>query len=245
MGSASARVRSLIVLAPSWPCSSSWCPGQLAVGPPVGIPAQAAVNRRAAGHLDRCRLPTGWQPTSCALCARGRAMTWLAGYQAPSATYVSVEQTKDAGTAVDRDRDQPGRRQGHRRRGGAARGRSTGDPQRCRTPWVHAETTGELATLVTARAPSRSWRCSSSTSRRHALSLASAASGSPRSGQRAPLHVPRGSHLQTLTPAGLQGGDDRGQLVKAPLQGEVGDIGIGVLDLRRGCALVLANVDHL
>lgn len=68
-------------------------------GPPVDTAAVAADVASTSGWpIERAvGLPTGWTATSARYVRTGGgAMTWLAGYQAPSGNYVSVEQTMDA-----------------------------------------------------------------------------------------------------------------------------------------------------
>ena len=68
-------------------------------GPPVDIPGTAQDVARESGWpiVVAQGLPRGWKATSARYVRTGDgAMTWLAGYQAPSGNYVSVEQTKDA-----------------------------------------------------------------------------------------------------------------------------------------------------
>lgn len=68
-------------------------------GPPVDIAKTAReVAVESGWPVSTAQgLPKGWQATSARYVRTGEgAMTWLAGYQAPSGNYVSVEQTMDA-----------------------------------------------------------------------------------------------------------------------------------------------------
>lgn len=67
-------------------------------GPPVDIEASASQVAKDSGWpvARAVGLPKGWSATSARYVpAVGNQMTWLAGYQAPSGNYVSVEQTQD------------------------------------------------------------------------------------------------------------------------------------------------------
>ncbi len=71
-------------------------------GPPVDVRARGLEVAASTGWpvVMPVGLPKGWQPTSVRYVkTTDGAMTWLAGYQAPSGNYISVEQTKDASSA--------------------------------------------------------------------------------------------------------------------------------------------------
>lgn len=68
-------------------------------GPPVDVQrtAQDVVRESGWPIVTAVGLPKGWTATSARYVRTGEgAMTWLAGYQAPSGNYASVEQTMDA-----------------------------------------------------------------------------------------------------------------------------------------------------
>ncbi len=153
MGSASNLVRSLIVILAFMAVLIFMVPRVNSLsGPPVDIPARAAEVATQSGWpiSIAAGLPTGWQPTSARYVRTGDgAMTWLAGYQAPSGNYVSVEQTKNATslwieTEINRavakgTVDVAGRTWAKYER-----------PSKVQNSLVHTpETTGELTTLVT------------------------------------------------------------------------------------------------
>lgn len=121
-------------------------------GPPVDIAKTAReVAVESGWPVSTAQgLPKGWQATSARYVRTGEgAMTWLAGYQAPSGNYVSVEQTMDASStwvetevnrAVDRGTvEVDGRTWTKYER-----------PSKIQNSLVHRpEASGELTTLVT------------------------------------------------------------------------------------------------
>ncbi len=67
-------------------------------GPPVDIHASAVAVQQETGWpiVEPVGLPEGWTQTSARYVrTTGDFMTWHAGYQTPSGTYVAVEQTMD------------------------------------------------------------------------------------------------------------------------------------------------------
>ncbi len=66
-------------------------------GPPVDVHVSAVAVNHETGWpvLEATGLPTGWSQTSARYVrSTDGFMTWHAGYQTPSGTYVAVEQTK-------------------------------------------------------------------------------------------------------------------------------------------------------
>jgi hypothetical protein len=69
-------------------------------GPPVDIGATAADVQQRTGWpiVVAERLPDGWRETSARYVpTTDGVLTWHAGYQTPSGSYIAVEQAKDAG----------------------------------------------------------------------------------------------------------------------------------------------------
>jgi hypothetical protein len=67
-------------------------------GPPVDVHASAVAVQNETGWpiVEPVGLPEGWTETSARYVRSSDGyMTWHAGYQTPSGTYVAVEQTKD------------------------------------------------------------------------------------------------------------------------------------------------------
>lgn len=68
-------------------------------GPKVDVAATAVDVKEQTGWpiVAAADLPQGWRETSARYVrSTGGLMTWHAGYQTPTGTYVAVEQTKDA-----------------------------------------------------------------------------------------------------------------------------------------------------
>jgi len=66
-------------------------------GPPVDVHASAVPVKKETGWpiVEAVALPSGWTTTSARYVrTTGGFMTWHAGYQTPSGTYVAVEQTQ-------------------------------------------------------------------------------------------------------------------------------------------------------
>ncbi|MFN8046656.1 MAG: DUF4245 domain-containing protein [Dermatophilaceae bacterium] len=100
MGSLPNMARSLLVIAALMALVIFMVPRVNSLsGPPVDIPATAQRVAAESGWpvAIAAGLPSGWKATSARYVRTGEgAMTWLAGYQAPSGDYASVEQTRDA-----------------------------------------------------------------------------------------------------------------------------------------------------
>lgn len=103
LGSTANMMRSLLVIGAFMAVLFFMVPRVNSIsGPPVDIHASAVSVVKDTGLplVEATDLPQGWKATS-ARYVRGTdgLMTWHAGYQAPSGSYVAVEQTKDATNA--------------------------------------------------------------------------------------------------------------------------------------------------
>lgn len=100
MGSSANLVRSLLAILAAMAVLFFMVPRVNSVnGPPVDIHTEAVAAAELSGlpFVEAVGLPEGWRPTSARYVrSTSELMTWHAGYQTPTGTYVAIEQTKKA-----------------------------------------------------------------------------------------------------------------------------------------------------
>lgn len=100
LGSSANLVRSLLAIVAMMALLYAIVPRVNSVsGPPVDVHAEAVSAAKVSGWplVEAVGLPDGWTTTSARYVrSTSDLMTWHAGYQTPSGTYVAIEQTQAA-----------------------------------------------------------------------------------------------------------------------------------------------------
>jgi hypothetical protein len=124
-------------------------------GPPVDVHASAVAVQSETGWpiVEPVGLPEGWTQTSARYVrTTDDFMTWHAGYQTPSGTYVAVEQTMDPSAAWVAAQTNRAPREGSMEVAGRAWERLVRDNKVQNSLLYQPQEAGELTTLVTGTA---------------------------------------------------------------------------------------------
>lgn len=124
-------------------------------GPPVDVHAVALDVKERSGWpvVEAVGLPDGWTTTSARYVRTTDGyMTWHAGYQLPSGTYVAVEQTRDPNRAWIDAQTNRAPRAGTLEAAGRTWVKFERDTKVQNSLLHESQTPGELATLITGTA---------------------------------------------------------------------------------------------
>lgn len=124
-------------------------------GPPVDIHASAVAVQQESGWpiVEAKGLPDGWSATSARYVrATGDFMTWHAGYQTPSGTYVAVEQTMNPTQAWIEAQTNRAPTEGRMEVAGKSWAKLVRDTKTQNSLLYHPDDPNELTTLVTGTA---------------------------------------------------------------------------------------------
>jgi hypothetical protein len=124
-------------------------------GPPVDIHASAVAVQQESGWpiVEATGLPSGWTETSARYVRTTDGfMTWHAGYQTPSGTYVAVEQTMDPSRAWIEAQTNRAPTTGTMVVAGKTWDTLVRDTKTQNSMLYHPEDPGELTTLITGTA---------------------------------------------------------------------------------------------